>query len=148
MEQTDESENININEAQIEFDKLFGKEMIKLDATVQKHIIGMDTIISEALFDEFKKARSIVEKRYITFREIMAHAMDASNRKCLILSQTNKFEKLLRKVENNNAHNAKMLKMQTKTSANTLKINDYLKQIGSFKKKLEEAQSKAAEMEP
>ncbi|KAM1833250.1 hypothetical protein ACFX13_023090 [Malus domestica] len=58
----------------------------------------------EELFDEFKKARSIAEKRYITFREMMAHAMDASNRECLILSQMNimlssEVEKLLQKVE-------------------------------------------------
>ncbi|KAM1282143.1 hypothetical protein ACFX2I_022655 [Malus domestica] len=133
-EQTDELENISINEAQIEFNKLFGEKMIKLDAIVQKHIIGMNTIISEELFDEFKKARSIVEKRYITFREMMAHAMDASNRECLILGQTNimlssEVEKLLQKVE-------------TKTSANILKINDYLKQIGSLKKKLEKSSIK------
>ncbi|KAM1724619.1 hypothetical protein ACFX11_023049 [Malus domestica] len=113
--------------------------MIKLDAIVQKHIIGMNTIISEELFDEFKKARSIAEKRYITFREMMAHAMDASNRECLILSQMNimlssEVEKLLQKVE-------------TKTSANILKINDYLKQIGSLKKKLEKAQSKTPTVE-
>ncbi|KAB2600423.1 hypothetical protein D8674_010694 [Pyrus ussuriensis x Pyrus communis] len=154
-EQTDEPENISINEAQTEFDKLFGEEMIKLDATVQKHIIGMDTIISEELFDEFKKARSIAKKRYITFREMMAHAMDASNRECLILGQTIKMlnievKKILQKVEinkkNSSAHNAKMLKMQTKTMANILKINDYLKQIRSLKKKLEETQSKATEM--
>ncbi|KAB2625943.1 signal recognition particle subunit SRP68-like [Pyrus ussuriensis x Pyrus communis] len=110
-EKTDELENISTNEAQIEFNKLFGKKMIKLDATVQKYIIGMNTIMSEELFDEFKKARSIAEKRYITF-----------------------IEKLLQKVEvhqkKNNAHNAKMLKMQTKTS------------IGNLKNKFKEAQSK------
>ncbi|KAM0963704.1 hypothetical protein ACFX2J_022540 [Malus domestica] len=122
-EQTDELENISINEAQIEFNKLFGEKMIKLDAIVQKHIIGMNTIISEELFDEFKKARSIAEKRYITFREMMAHAMDASNRECLILSQMNimlssEVEKLLQKVE-----------------------------IGSLKKKLEKAQSKTPTVE-
>ncbi|KAM1024031.1 hypothetical protein ACFX2I_037237 [Malus domestica] len=93
--------------------------MIKLDATVQKHIIGMDTVLSEELFNEFKRARSIAEKRYITFKKMMAHAMDASNRECL-----------------------------TKTNANTLKINDYLKHIGSLKNELEEAQSNAVEMEP
>ncbi|KAM2503637.1 hypothetical protein PS1_037640 [Malus domestica] len=38
--------------------------------------------------------------------------------------------------------------MQTKTNANTLKINDYLKHIGSLKNELEEAQSNAVEMEP
>ncbi|KAM1033870.1 hypothetical protein FF1_037306 [Malus domestica] len=64
--------------------------MIKLDATVQKHIIGMDTVLSEELFNEFKRARSIAEKRYITFKKMMAHAMDASNRECLVLGQTNK----------------------------------------------------------
>ncbi|CAN6712045.1 unnamed protein product [Malus baccata var. baccata] len=61
--------------------------MIKLDATVQKHTIGMDTVLSEELFNEFKRARSIVEKMYITFKKMMAHA---SNRECLVLGQTNK----------------------------------------------------------
>ncbi|CAN6556696.1 unnamed protein product [Malus baccata var. baccata] len=156
-EQTDEPDNISINEAQTEFDKLFADEMIKLDATVQKHIIGMDTVLSEELFDEFKKASSIAEKRYITFREMMAHAMDASNRECLILSQTinmlnSEVEKLLRKVEINkkssSALHTEMLKMQTKTNVNNLKINIYLKQIESLEKKLQETQSKVAEMEP
>ncbi|KAM1211696.1 hypothetical protein ACFX13_003466 [Malus domestica] len=100
--QTNEPDNISINEAQTEFEKLFAKEMIKLNAIVQKHIVGMDIVISEELFDEFKKASSIAEKKYITFREMMAHAMDASNRECLVLSQTIKMlnsevEKLLRK---------------------------------------------------
>ncbi|KAB2632044.1 signal recognition particle subunit SRP68-like [Pyrus ussuriensis x Pyrus communis] len=122
--QTDEPENIRINETQTKFDKLFGEEMIRLDAI---------------LFNEFKKARSIAEKRYITLREMMAYAMDASNRECLVLGQTNK----MLNDEITNAHNAEMLKIQTKTSANTLKINDYLKHIGSLKKKLKEAQSNA-----
>ncbi|KAB2599220.1 hypothetical protein D8674_009491 [Pyrus ussuriensis x Pyrus communis] len=156
-EQTDEPENISINEAQTEFDKLFAEEIIKLDATVQKHIIGMNTVISEELFDEFKKASSIAEKMYITFREMMTHTMDASNRECLILSQMIKMlnsevEKLLQEIEinkkNNNALNTEMLKMQTKTNANNLKINNYLKQIASLENKLKETQSRAAEMEP
>ena len=116
----------------------------------------MDVVISEELFNEFKKASSIAEKSYITFKEMMAHAIDASNRECLILSQTikmlnGKVEKFLRKVEINqkniNALNTEMLKMKTKTNVNNLNINDYLKQIRSLKKKLQEAQSKAAEME-
>ncbi|KAM2690292.1 hypothetical protein EV1_043489 [Malus domestica] len=37
--------------------------MIKLNTIVQKYIIRIDTIISEELFNEFKKARSIDEKR-------------------------------------------------------------------------------------
>ncbi|KAM2022176.1 hypothetical protein COP1_043921 [Malus domestica] len=131
--------------------------MIKLNTIVQKYIIRIDTIISEELFDEFKKARSIDEKRYITFREMTAHAMDASNREFLILDQTinmlnSEVEKLLKKVEinqkNSNALNAEMLRMQTKTIANTLNINDHLKQIRSLERKLQEAQSKAAKMEP
>lgn len=106
----------------------------------------MDTIMSKELFDEFKKARTIA-----------THAMDTSNRECLILGQTNKMfnseiEKLLRKVEihqkNSNAHNAKMLKLQTKNNANTFKINDYLNQIEILKKMLEAGQSNAADMEP
>ncbi|KAM1134706.1 hypothetical protein ACFX19_044505 [Malus domestica] len=131
--------------------------MIKLNTIVQKYIIRIDTIISEELFDEFKKVRSIDEKRYITFREMTAHAMDASKREFLILDQTinmlnSEVEKLLKKVEinqkNSNALDAEMLRMQTKTIANTLKINDHLKQIRSLERKLQEAQSKAAEMEP
>ncbi|RXH87139.1 hypothetical protein DVH24_028639 [Malus domestica] len=131
--------------------------MIKLNATIQKHIIGMDTVITEELFDKFKKVSSIADKRYITFREMMVHTMDASNRECLILSQTikmlnNEFEKLLQKVEinqkNNNALNTEMFKIQTKTNENNLKINIYLKQIASLEKKLQETQSKVAEMEP
>lgn len=60
----------------------------------------MDTVISEELFDEFKNARSIAEKRYLTF----THTDNTPNRECLILGQTNKMlnneiEKLLRKVE-------------------------------------------------
>ncbi|RXH95796.1 hypothetical protein DVH24_008296 [Malus domestica] len=51
-----------INEAQIEFDKLFGGEMIKLDATVQKHIIGMNTVISEELFDSSRKLEALLRK--------------------------------------------------------------------------------------
>ncbi|KAM1918213.1 hypothetical protein ACFX13_037715 [Malus domestica] len=125
-EQTDEPDNISINEAQTEFDKLFVDEMIKLDATVQKHIIGMDTVLSEELFDEFKKASSIAEKSEV--------------------------EKLLRKVEINkkssSALHTEMLKMQTKTNVNNLKINIYLKQIESLEKKLQETQSKVAEMKP
>ncbi|KAM1003059.1 hypothetical protein COP2_003506 [Malus domestica] len=111
--QTNEPDNISINEAQTEFEKLFSKEMIKLNAIVQKHIIGMDIVISEELFDEFKKASSIAEKKYITFREMMAYAMDASNRECL-----------------------------TKTNANNLNINDYLKHIMSLKKKLNQMRLK------
>ncbi|KAM2938625.1 hypothetical protein FF1_038395 [Malus domestica] len=61
-EQTDEPQNISINEAQIEFDKLFGGEMIKLDATVQKHIIGMNTVISEELFDSSRKLEALLRK--------------------------------------------------------------------------------------
>ncbi|RXH99739.1 hypothetical protein DVH24_021541 [Malus domestica] len=104
------------------------------------------SIMNKELFDKFKKARSNA-----------IHNLDTSNRECLILGQTNKMfnneiEKLLQKVEihqkNSNAHNAEMLKMQTKNSVNTLKINDYLNQIGILKKKLEEGQSNAAEMEP
>ncbi|KAM2054351.1 hypothetical protein ACFX1T_003887 [Malus domestica] len=153
----DEPDNISINEAQTEFDKLFTEEMIKLNATIQKHIIGMDTVITEELFDKFKKVSSIADKRYITFREMMVHTMDASNRECLILSQmikmlNNEFEKLLQKVEinqkNNNALNTEMFKIQTKTNENNLKINIYLKQIASLEKKLQETQSKVAEMEP
>ncbi|KAM1863109.1 hypothetical protein ACFX14_003497 [Malus domestica] len=149
--QTNEPDNISINEAQTEFEKLFAKEMIKLNAIVQKHIVGMDIVISEELFDEFKKASSIAEKKYITFREMMAHAMDASNRECLVLSQTIKMlnsevEKLLRKVEINqkniNALNTEMLKMQTKTNANNLNINDYLKHIMSLKMKLNQMRLK------
>lgn len=64
----------------------------------------------------------------------------------------NEIEKLIQNVEiqqkNNNAHNAEMLKMQTENSANTLKINDYLNQIGILKKNLEKGQSNEAEMEP
>lgn len=88
---------------------------------------------------------------------MMTHVVDTSNRKCLILGQTNKMlnneiEKLLRKVKINqndsNAYNAEMLRMQTKNCANALKINDYLNQMGILKKKLEEGQSNATEMEP
>ncbi|KAB2614755.1 hypothetical protein D8674_021343 [Pyrus ussuriensis x Pyrus communis] len=130
-EQTDELDTISINEAQREFNKLFADEIIKLDATFQKHIIGIDTVMSEELFDEFKKANSIAEKRYITFKEMMAQPMDESNRECLILGQTikmlnSKVEKLLRIVEINkkncNALDTEMSKMQTKTNANNLKI--------------------------
>ncbi|KAB2604797.1 hypothetical protein D8674_037919 [Pyrus ussuriensis x Pyrus communis] len=126
-----ENDNININEAQTEFKQLFGEEMIKLDAIAQKHIIDMDTTMSEELFDEFKKAMSITEKRYITFREMMAYLVDTSNKKCLIFGQINKMlnneiEKLLRKLM---------------TNANTLKINDYLNHIGVLKMKLEKKPS-------
>ncbi|RXH76925.1 hypothetical protein DVH24_019813 [Malus domestica] len=109
---------------------------------LSKNTIGIDTVISEKLFDEFKNARSIAEKMYLTFIEMMTHAHNTLNRECLILGQTNKMlnneiEKLLRKVEiqwkNNNAQNAEII--------NSLKINDYLND-------LEESHSNVAEMEP
>ncbi|KAB2629064.1 signal recognition particle subunit SRP68-like [Pyrus ussuriensis x Pyrus communis] len=103
-------------------------EKIKNVNKHKEHTDEPENISINELFDEFKKARSIVEKRYITFREMMI--------------------KMLNNEKNSNALNAEMSKMQTKTTANTLKINDHLKQIGSLKKKLQEAQSRVAEMEP
>ncbi|RXH95795.1 hypothetical protein DVH24_008295 [Malus domestica] len=79
---------------------------------------------------------------------MITHAMDASNIESLILSQTIKMLNSEINQKNNNALNTEMLKMQTKTTTNTLKINDYLKQIGSLKKKLQETQSNAAKMKP
>ncbi|CAN6713300.1 unnamed protein product [Malus baccata var. baccata] len=76
---------------------------------------------------------------------MITHAIDASNIESLILSQT---IKMLNSEKNNNALNTEMLKMQTKTTTNTMKINDYLKQIRSLKKKLQETQSNAAKMKP
>ncbi|KAM0993580.1 hypothetical protein ACFX2G_009316 [Malus domestica] len=68
--------------------------MIKLDATVQKHIIVLDIVMSEKLFDEFNKVKSR--------EEMITHAVDILNRECLILSLTNtmlnnEIEKLLEK---------------------------------------------------
>ncbi|RXH80932.1 hypothetical protein DVH24_004846 [Malus domestica] len=73
--------------------------MIKLDATVQKHIIVLDIVMSEKLFDEFNKVKSREEVHNL---QMITHAVDILNRECLILSLTNtmlnnEIEKLLEK---------------------------------------------------
>lgn len=146
----EEHESININEAQAQFDQLYKEEMSKLDAIHQRCIIGMDTTLSVDLFNEFKSARSIDQKRYLTFKTMMTYALDSSNKECIALRESNKMlnremKKILRQEELDkkkvNALNADLLSLQTKNSAASLKINEQLNEIGALKK-LEEKEAK------
>ncbi|CAN6545087.1 unnamed protein product [Malus baccata var. baccata] len=147
----EEHESININEAQAQFDQLYKEEMSKLDAIHQRYIVGMDRTLSVDLFNEFKSARSIDQKRYLTFKTMMAYALDSSNKECVALRESNKMlnhemKKILRQEELDkkkvNALNADTLSLQTKNSAASLKINEQLNEIGALKKKLEEKETK------
>lgn len=126
----EEHESININEAQAQFDQLCKEEMSKLDAIHQRYIVGMDRTLSVDLFNEFKSARSIDQKRYLTFKTMMAYALDSSNKECVALRESNKMlnhemKKILRQEELDkkkvNALNADLLSLQTKNSAASLK---------------------------
>ncbi|KAM1647850.1 hypothetical protein ACFX2K_009330 [Malus domestica] len=118
-QQTDEPENINISEAQTTFEQLFGEKMIKLDATVQKHIIVLDIVMSEKLFDKFNKVKNREEMAILKKKLEEGHSNAAKMEPLQILNlntYAQEFpEDLQDKKEPSPVPNVAKMQVQTKT---------------------------------
>ncbi|KAB2623907.1 DNA ligase 1-like [Pyrus ussuriensis x Pyrus communis] len=95
--------NITSNQAQLQFDQLYTKELMKFDAIYQKDIIGIDTTLGVEGFEEFKRCARMDQKRYLVLSRMMLYALDNLHTNSIVTNQTTgatgalnrKIEKLL-----------------------------------------------------
>ncbi|CAN6585637.1 unnamed protein product [Malus baccata var. baccata] len=145
----EEDQSITINEAQLQFDQLYQEEFMKFDASYQKDFFGIDNTLGVEEFENFKRCASMDQKRYLVLSHMMIYALDNLHTDSIVMNETTgalnrNIEKLLQeRLEDKqkiSSMNTKMIQLQLKNTAASMKVNKLLDEIGSLKKKLLENQ--------
>ena len=127
----DEAPQYNyINEAQLQFDKLYAEEYIKLNPDYQTHIHGIDTTLTEEMFNQIQKCTAMEHMRYVVVKHMMMHAIDSLQTASIVSGQTT--GQLKRYIE----------KLEEEKELNKKKINDMDAEIQQLRMKNTEASAK------
>ena len=85
----DEAPEYNtIDEAQVQFDKLYAEEYLKLNPDYQTHIHGIDTTLIDEMFNQIQKCTAMEHMRYMVVKHMMMHAIDNLQTTSIVSGQT------------------------------------------------------------
>ena len=153
---TDEAPEYNtIDEAQQQFDKLYSEEFLKINPDYQTHIHGIDTTITDEMFNQIQKCTAMEPMRYMVPKHMMIHAIDNLQTASVVSGQTTRqlkrdIEKLKEEKELNkkkiNDMDAEIQQLRMKNAEASGKVNLLLNESGILKNILQKNQTKLPEV--
>ncbi|RXI07923.1 hypothetical protein DVH24_014489 [Malus domestica] len=132
-------------------------KFLKLNLDYQTHIHGIDTTITNEMFNQFffEKCTGMEQMRYMVLKQMMMHAIDNLQTVFVVSGQTTgKLQRDNEKLKEEKKLNKKKIsdidveiqQLQLKNAEASGKVNLLLNEIGILKNKLQENQTKVPEV--